>query len=257
MTDVGTRSMTHFNNKQMATEPNAARHQTVISFVRDSQYNIVPDSGISIPDSRLSNTNKQRTFLSQSKMTENQRLQRFAALCAGQSDAPTDETRDAKSDGVQMGESQISIASALSSPSSSSAATQQSQHAQDAARKSHPSVQNTQQLQNMNAQQLQQALARAAFHGTVSPSLAAAQGFVMQAGLSTQQITDVTMAQIAIQQYLQQAQQAFATQQASQTMSSTNGVRESQALMMAALAGGKVNPFGHVTGKKQLHCLQG
>lgn len=186
-------------------------------------------------------------------MTGNQRLQTFAALCAGQSDAPTEEAKEANSGGAQSVESQNSnsIASALPS-SASSSTTQQSQHAQDAIRKSHPSVQNAQQLQNMNGQQLQQALARAALHGgTVSPSLAAAQSLFMQGGLSTQQINDAAMTQIALQQYLQQAQQALTTQQASQTLSANGGgsLRESQALMMAALAGGKANPFGHVTGK--------
>lgn len=185
-------------------------------------------------------------------MTGNQRLQTFAALCAGQSDAPTDDIREADSAPAQSEESQKSLASAMSSSSSSAASTpQQSQHAQDAVRQAHPSLQNIQQLQNMNTQQMQQALARAALHGgTVSPSLAAAQSLFMQGGLSTQQLNGAAMTQIAIQQYLQQAQQAFSTQQASQTLSGSanGGLRDSQALMMAALSG-KANPFGRVTGK--------
>ncbi|CAJ1941724.1 unnamed protein product [Cylindrotheca closterium] len=183
-------------------------------------------------------------------MTENQRLQTFAALCAGQSDAPTDKARDASSAGAQNGDSKNSIASALSS-SASSSTTQQSQHAQVAGRTSHPAVQNGQQLQNMRAQELQQALARAASHGgTVSPSLAAAQSLFMQGGLSTQHINDAAVTQMALQQYLQQAQQALSNQQASQTLSTneSGSLRESHALMMAALTGGKTNPFGHVRG---------
>lgn len=183
-------------------------------------------------------------------MTENQRLQTFAALCAGQSDAPTEEKRDAKSGGAHSGESHNSVVSSLSSAPSSST-TRQSQHAQDAIRTSHPAVQSNQQVQNMNSQQLQQALARVALHGgTMTPSLAAAQSLFMQAGLSTQQINDAAMTQIAIQQYLQQAQQALSTQQASSCLSANGGgnLRDNQALIMAALASGK-NPFGHVAGK--------
>lgn len=194
-------------------------------------------------------------------MAGNQRLQTFAALCAGQSDAPTDETREASSGGAQSGiESQNSVASALSSSSSST--TQQPQLAQDAVRQQGIANVQTQQqspLQNLNSQQLQQAIARAALGGG-NPSLAA--GLFMQGGLPTQQFNDAAMTQIALQQYIQQAQQAYSTQQASQSLSAaaaaasgSGGLRESQALVMAALAGGQANPFGHVAGKNLLLLL--
>lgn len=188
-------------------------------------------------------------------MAGNQRLQTFAALCAGQSDAPTEEGREARRMGTQVGEKQTPSASALPS----SPTTQQSQQAQDALRQTGmASLQNQQSgIQNMNQQQLQQAIARAAgLGGAVTPSLAAAQSLFMQGGLTTQQLNEAAM----LQQYIQQqAQRAFTTQQASHALStSTNGngnLRENRALMMAALAGGKANPFGQITGKVSSYLL--
>jgi hypothetical protein len=120
-------------------------------------------------------------------MKGNQGLEALAALCGGQSDAPTEDGRAAHHLGAQSGNSSALTAALTSALSSSS---QQSQTNQDAVRQSGIGSLSNQQatLQNVAPQQWQQAIAAAAAFqgGAVNPTFGA-QGFLLSAGLPSQQ----------------------------------------------------------------------
>lgn len=180
-------------------------------------------------------------------MKGNQGLDALAALCGGQTDAPTVESKGVNEIGAQRGESASQISS------------QQAQSSQDSALQARqlagqvPGQQSP--LQNMTQQQWQQAIAAATAlqGGGVNQSLAA-QSLLLSAGYTPQQhISDnsfSTMKQLAYHQYVQ-AQANITAQQASQSLASGGkgafGDQSQHALIMA-LAGGKSNPFSNAQG---------
>lgn len=187
-------------------------------------------------------------------MKGNQGLEALAALCGGQSDVPTEDGRAAHHLGPKSGNSKA-LSAALTSALSSS--NQQSQTHKDAVRQSGlGSLSNPQgTLQNVAPQQWQHAIAAAAAFqgGAVNPTFGA-QGFLLSAGLPSQQhLNDnslATMKQLAFQQYVQ-AQATFTAQHAAQSLSTNAGkgtFNESHQALIMALAGGKANPFSHVHG---------
>lgn len=187
-------------------------------------------------------------------MKGNQGLEALAALCGGQSDAPTEDGRNVNRLGNQSSNSAALTAALTSALSSSS---QQSQSNQDSQRQQGMGTLSNQQtnLQNVTPQQWQQAIAAATAlqGGGVNPTLAA-QTLLLSAGLPSQQhLNDnslATMKQLAYQQYVQ-ARANMTAQQAAQALSNgggQGGFNESQQALIMALAGGKGNPFSGVHG---------
>eukprot|EP00980_Cylindrotheca_fusiformis_P019921 scaffold7017_cov134-Cylindrotheca_fusiformis.AAC.16 len=187
-------------------------------------------------------------------MKGNQGLDALAALCGGQSDAPTEDGRNGSNIGGQSG-NPSAFAAALSAALSSS--NQQSQQNQDAQRQQGMGSLSNQQinLQNITPQQWQQAIAAvtALQGGSANPSVTA-QNYAMSSGLPSHQQTNdnslATMKQLAYRQYVQ-AQANMTAQQAAQSLSNAGmkgGFSESQQALIMALTGGKGNPFSNLQG---------
>lgn len=173
-------------------------------------------------------------------MKGNQGLEALAALCGGQTDAPTDQARGSSSS-----------ASEVVSSGSRGAQAQQSQSSvlQQGQRQNPLSTQSP--LQNVTQQQWQQAIAAAAaLQGNgVNPALAAQSLLLSSPGFSSPENTFSPMQQLAFHQYMQ-AQAKLSAQQAAQSLASGGsfGDQGQQALLMA-LAAGKAQQLQHVQGE--------
>jgi hypothetical protein len=182
-------------------------------------------------------------------MKGNQGLEALAALCGGQTDAPTEIARRANK----------SREEAVAQLGTSSHGTQQSQPAQASvlqpSQRQNPSANQQQSaLQNVTQQQWQQAIAAAAAlqGGGVNPALAA-QSFLMSGGLSQHnqgENTFSTMQQLAFHQYVQ-AQANHTAQQASQLSNQAGKAfgDQGQQAIMRAFATGNAQQLQQVHGK--------
>lgn len=173
-------------------------------------------------------------------MKGNQGLEALAALCGGQSDAPTDDSRRSNNRGSKSAET--SAASRTSSSNGQQAQATQDSALQQALRQTPLSSQQS-PLQNVTQQQWQQAIAAAAAlqGGGVNPALAA-QSFLLS-GLSPQQSLgdshfSAMQQQLSFHQFIQ-AQAKLTAQQAALTGAGKAGAfgESPQALMMALAAG--------------------
>eukprot|EP00339_Tiarina_fusa_P001128 CAMPEP_0117059368 /NCGR_PEP_ID=MMETSP0472-20121206/41233_1 /TAXON_ID=693140 ORGANISM="Tiarina fusus, Strain LIS" /NCGR_SAMPLE_ID=MMETSP0472 /ASSEMBLY_ACC=CAM_ASM_000603 /LENGTH=559 /DNA_ID=CAMNT_0004777037 /DNA_START=88 /DNA_END=1767 /DNA_ORIENTATION=- len=175
-------------------------------------------------------------------MKGNQGLEALAALCGGQSDAPTESTRD----DVAMSSSSHSEGTS-GSRTTHSGNVRQLDHQQEAALQQalaqNPLISNQQNpLNNVSPQQWQQAIAAAAAlqGGAMNPTLTA-QSILLSAGLSPHALggDNAFMQQLALHQYVQAAKAS--AQQAAQLSASAKGVggldQNQQAVIMALAAG--------------------
>ena len=172
-------------------------------------------------------------------MKGNQGLEALAALCGGQTDAPTDQARGSSSS-----------ASEVVSSGSRGAQAQQSQSFQDSVlqqgqRQNPLSTQSP--LQNVTQQQWQQAIAAALQGNGVNPALAAQSLLLSSPGFSSPENTFSPMQQLAFHQYMQ-AQAKLSAQQAALAAGGSFGDQGQQALLMA-LAAGKAQQLQHVQGE--------
>lgn len=168
-------------------------------------------------------------------MKGNQGLEALAALCGGQSNAPTSGNGAKGSQGRASGGS--GIETSQTAPQSISVQDAVSQAGQRQAALS------TQQsaLAGVNQQHWQQALATALQGNGMNHALGAQN--LLLSGLSPQGLgesTFSTMQQLALHQYVQAQAKLSAAQQAAAAQSLAFGDPNQQALMMA-LAAGKVN----------------
>ena len=180
-------------------------------------------------------------------MKGNQGLEALAALCGGQSDAPTEESRALNSlRGTQANESATVAALGTSGQARQPQSNQES--ALQQAQRQNPLSNAQSALQNVSQQQWQQAIAAAAaLQGNTMNQTLAAQSLLLSAGLPTQQPLGENafsaMQQLALHQYVQAQAKLTAQQAAAQTLVAGGkagiafGDQNQQALMLALAAG--------------------
>ena len=190
-------------------------------------------------------------------MKGNQGLEALAALCGGQSDAPTEDTRGTSHVGGGEGTTTGAPSSRTPLMNGTQVASAAQQGLQGGQRQNNQVSQQF-PFQNMTQQQLQQALAasNALQRAGVNPAVAV-QNLLVSAGLMPQQqnmdsATLAAMQQLAYNQIVQ-AQAKLAMQQAQAAIATSSGgvslTEQAQQALAMALAAGSAQQRLQVQGK--------
>jgi hypothetical protein len=183
-------------------------------------------------------------------MKGNQGLEALAALCGGQSDAPTESARDdvvmsssSHSDGMSGSRSHGGNVRPLDKHQE--AALQQALAQNPLGNQHNP-------LNNVSPQQWQQAIAAAAaLHGGSMNTTLTAQSILLSAGLSPHAIggDNAFMQQLALHQYVQAAKASAQQAQLAASVKGVAGLDQNQQAMIMALVAGKAQQLHQGHGK--------